>query len=368
MKKLRLPIALLILQILIACGDKEPDKVVSTKPLLIGMDLSFQPEIASSDFVFKDENSRTIEMLPFLKAKGVDIVRLRLWHTPADGHSGLNELLEYSQDVKSAGMEILLDIHYSDWWADPGSQTIPVAWQGLTAEQLKTEIYDYTLMVMEAMEAQNTLPSMVQIGNETNSGFLWDLGRVGGSFDSNWNTYIEMIGEGMDAVREVNPTTKIMLHYAGLEGSDWFFNNVSTVDYDIIGLSYYPIWHGKSLTNLQTVLNNLSSTHGKEIMIVETAYPYSMNWADWTNNIWGSEDQLISGYTATPEGQAAFFAKLKEIMINVPNKKGLGICYWAPDWVAFKGTEATDGSTWENATTFDFSGRALPIMDEFEDQ
>jgi len=269
-------------------------------------------------------------------------------------------------------MDLLLDIHYSDTWADPANQTLPQAWQGLSFELLKDTVYQYTKKVISTLKNQNTLPAIIQIGNETNAGFLWNQGRVGGNYDDNWPRYADLVEEAIRGINEIDENDKIqvMFHVSGHEIAYWFFNhlNAQDVDYDIIGISYYSIWHGTELNLLQSRLNNLALSFGKKILIAETAYPWTLEWNDWTNNIYGLDEQLISGYPATPDGQKEYLLKLNEIIRNIPNNKGAGWCWWAPDWVAYKGSEATDGSVWENCTWFDFDIEALPIINALNDQ
>ena len=135
--------------------------------------------------------------------------------------------------------------------------------------------------------------------------------------------------------------------------------------YDIIGLSYYPWWSEKDLTYIGGQLNQLASTFNKKIFIAETAYPWTLQWNDNTNNNVGDISQLIPAYPATPQGQLQYLQQLKKLLAAIPNKLGIGFCYWAPDWVAFKGLAATDGSSWENLAMFDFSNKAQPGMQAF---
>ena len=142
------------------------------------------------------------------------------------------------------------------------------------------------------------------------------------------------------------------------------FGNVNEVDYDIIGISYYPIWHGKSLNELKIQLNELSDSFGKQIMIAETAYPFTLDWNDWTNNIVGLENQLIlPDYPATPEGQKNFIRDLKNLVTEVSN--GIGFCYWGAELIAWDGENSENGSVWENQAVFDFSNKELPVLMEF---
>ncbi|MEI8074000.1 MAG: glycosyl hydrolase 53 family protein [Bacteroidota bacterium] len=328
-----------------------------------GADLSFTPEILLAGTSFKD-NSQTKDLVQIFKDKGINTVRLRLWHSPVDGHSSLQEVLDFAKTLNAKGFNIWLDIHYSDTWADPGNQTKPNAWKNASLTTLKDSIYQYTSSTVQAFKNAGITLKLVQIGNETNSGFLWDLGKVGGSFDTNWSNYALLVKEAIRAVKDVSSTTKTMLHYAGFDTADWFFSNVAAqnISYDYIGLSYYPVWHGKSLDALQTALTSLVNKYQKPIIIAETSYPFTLSWNDYTNNVVGTTSQLIPAYDATPEGQNAYLKALFEVMRKIPGQQGLGICWWAPEWVSFKGPTATNGSNAENLTLFDFSNNALPAL------
>jgi arabinogalactan endo-1,4-beta-galactosidase len=168
-------------------------------------------------------------------------------------------------------------------------------------------------------------------------------------------------------VREDSSDCKIIIHFAGLKGLDWFFNQVKTIDYDIIGLSYYPIWHGKSLAELKLNMQQLGDLYKKKILIAETAYPFTLAWNDWTNNIVGLSDQLIlPEYPALPEGQRNFIHHIKKIVEESPT--GLGFCYWGGELIAWKGKQATNGSPWENQALFDFNNLALPVLEVFKEE
>jgi arabinogalactan endo-1,4-beta-galactosidase len=156
-----------------------------------------------------------------------------------------------------------------------------------------------------------------------------------------------------------------MIHYAGVAASDtnWFFNKLKNIDYDYIGLSYYPVWHGKNLGTVTTTINALGKTFNKKVLIAETAYPFTLGYNDWTNNIVGLDSQLVSGYPATPEGQKSFVLAIKDIV--KASEYGQGFAYWGGEWISFKGNEATNGSTFENQAFYDFSNKALPVLQAF---
>lgn len=333
-----------------------------------GMDLSFQPEIEVWQTKYYDAEGQEVALLPYLKDHGVNLVRLRLWHTPDTTFNGLESVVEYAKQVKAHDMDILLDFHYSDTWADPGHQYLPAAWQGLTIDQLNDSIYVYTRRVMNRFKAEGVLPAMVQVGNETNGGFLWNQGRVGGEFNNNWSNYIRLVKSAIYGIREIGDEeeVKVMLHFAGVNGATWYFDNLTQylVDYDVIGLSFYSIWHGTNYATWESKFFEIANRYSKEIMVVETGYPWTFDWNDWTNNNYGQEDQLFPDIPATPEGQKEFMKRLNSSIVAL-GKKGIGYCYWAPDWVAYKGNVAENGSTWENVAVFDFENKALPVMEVF---
>jgi arabinogalactan endo-1,4-beta-galactosidase len=320
------------------------------------VDISSYPEIELSNTLFEDNNGMTISFLEFLRFKGINTIRIRLWVNPIGQHSSFEEVKLFAETLKSMGFKIYLSLHYSDTWADPGNQITPLEWQNVSFSTLRTIVYDYTKMVVEQIN-----PDIIQIGNEINNGFL----HPEGNRYSEPSQFLALLNEGIKAVREhASGQTKIMLHFAGHEESNVFFNFVNGLDYDIIGISFYPIWHGKSLSELEQNLIQLRTLYDKEIMIAETAYPFTLGWNDWTNNIIGLEEQLIlPDYPATPEGQKNFVQQLKMIMTNLDG--GIGLSYWGAELVAWNGPESSEGSAWENQALFDFNNQALPVVEVF---
>jgi len=335
-----------------------------------GMDLSFYPQLRDEGAEYLNAALEKIELLPYFQSKGINLIRIRLWHQPQSQHSGFQEVLSFCSEIKAAGMEILLDLHYSDIWADPGHQDKPLAWQELSGNTLQDSVYQYTHKIMQTLITQNTAPKIVQIGNETNGGFLWPDGKITGNENSDWSNYIALVNAGAKAIRELrtDEETQIMLHFAGIKNSDWYFENAQKygANFDIIGLSWYAIWHSHDLDWMEQQLQELTQSSGKKLMIVETAYPFTLGWNDYTNNLCGSESQLLEGYEANPKNQAEVMQKLVQLLKDLPNNQGIGLCYWAPEYIAWKGTTAQDASPWENMCVFDFNGKALEVMDIFD--
>lgn len=355
---------LLALFIFAACSDDsndpdDPTPEPETKELIAAMDLSQLPEIELANPTFYDFNGNEKDFLSIVKDNGVNTVRLRLWVDPENEHSGFNEVKTFSDELKSKGFDIWLTVHYSDTWADPGQQNKPARWSDISYSALKDSVYAYTDKIM--MEIS---PDYIQIGNEINPGFLHPEGNI----QNQTFQFLELMEQGIKAVRDNSSTTKIIIHYAGLDNADWFFNVVRNLDYDIIGLSYYPIWHGKSLANLENTMTTLSETFNKEIVLAETAYPFTLDWNDWTNNIVGQNDQLIlPDYPATKTGQHQFIERIRQISFDEV-EKGRGFCYWGAELIAWKGTEATNASPWENQAVFDFENKALPVLSVFGEE
>lgn len=349
---------LIVLLVLIACNKDEVKEAIPNNvnlDFITAVDISSYPEISSTNPIFYDLNGGEKDFLKILKENGINTVRLRLWVNPIDEHSGFNEVKQFSQTLKANGFKTWLTIHYSDTWADPAHQKTPVQWQGISVNALKDSVYNYTQKVINEMQ-----PNYVQIGNEINSGILHPYGDI----STNFQNFVSLMQEAISAVRDNSAECKVIIHFAGIDNSDWFFNQIRAIDYDFIGLSFYPIWHGKSLNNLKTKMQQLSNTHNKKILIAETAYPFTLDWNDWTNNIVGSDNQLIlPEFPATPDGQKNFIKQIKKLTAEVEN--GMGFCYWGAELIAWKGNQSTDASPWENQALFDFNNKALSVLKEF---
>ena len=353
-------IQIILLFFFLSC-NKEDTAINPTNEKVVfisAVDISSYPEISESNPTFYDIQNIKKDFLLILKKNGINTIRLRLWVNPNNVHSAFGEVKEFAQTLKSMEFKIWLTVHYSDTWADPGNQETPAMWQGLDFSTLKDSVYNYTKRVITQIN-----PDYIQIGNEINSGFLHPYGNN----NTNHQNFIDLIRAGVLAVRQNSIDCKIILHFAGYQGSDWFFNQLKTIDYDIIGLSYYPIWHGKSIDDLRAKMQQLSDVYNKKILIAETAYPFTLGWNDWTTNIVGLSDQLIlPAYPATSEGQRNFINQIKKI--TKETKNGIGFCYWGGESIAWKGSQATNGSPWENQALFDFNNKALPVLQEFKEK
>lgn len=350
----------LLLTVVWSCKKDEPETPeIPEEPFFINaVDISSFPEISLTSPVFYNQNGMEEEFTTILKNAGVNTIRLRLWVNPGNEHSGFNEVKNFSASLKSKGFKIWLAPHYSDTWADPGRQETPAAWKKLSFEQLKDTVFAYTSRIVQQIN-----PDYIQIGNEINAGFLFPAGNI----SNNPSQFNDLVATGIEAVRTNSESAKIIIHFAGISGSDWFYNRIDPLDYDIIGISYYPWWHGKNLSALRSTLDNLSAKYNRKVMIAETAYPFTLDWNDFTNNIVGLEEHLIlPDYPASGQGQHDFLKEIKSIVSGID--KGAGFGYWGAELIAWKGPQATDGSVWENQALFDFGNRAVQALSVFSDQ
>lgn len=341
---------------------------------LSGGDVSEIPQVEAEGgkYFYKGKQQ---DPFVIMKKAGWNWVRFRIWNAPKDGWCDKARTLALARRAAAQGLAISLDFHYSDWWADPGKQNKPAVWKDLSFPNLAKAVYAYTYDVVSAMIAQGTPPNMVQIGNEIIGGMLWPDGKVSGEDEAQWEKLATLINAGVRGVRDAepriahralriaSPSIPTMLHIdrgGDNKASVWFFDHIlkAGARFDCIGQSYYPFWHG-TLPDLQANLNDLAKRYGKDLYIVETAYPFTLEHK--RRSFVNEKNQLTPGFPATPEGQAAFLRKLKELLLAVPGGRGKGLLYWAPTWIT--GPKNTGGYPYENLATFDPAGKALPAVD-----
>lgn len=364
--------ALALTLLVVGCAGEKPGRAGTWKAVFLnGADISSTPALEDAGVVYRDSDGVEQDIFLILKKHDFNSIRLKLWHTPREGYNDLAHVKAMAKRTYDQGMFFLLDFHYSDWWADPQKQITPKAWEGLPVETLKDSLYNYTKSVIHALETQGTPPEMVQIGNEIRPGMLWPVGRVDGEFDTaeQWDNLATLLASAWQGVLDglSDPeSVRIMIHFDNGGNNAIcrkFFDSLAVRDvaYDVIGLSFYPRWHGR-LDSLESNLADLSQRYDKDVIVVETAYPFTLGWDDEQGNIMGSESDLHEGYPATLEGQAAFFRELRRIVKDVPDGRGIGLYYWEPGLIATPGGR---GSPWENVALFDFDDVAVPAMDAF---
>jgi len=298
----------------------------AVKGKILGADISFLPELESRGIKFSDYGKQG-DAIQIMKDHGFNYIRLRIFNAPANpkgyspgkGFCDLEHTKQMAKRIKAAGMKFLLDFHYSDYWADPQQQNKPAAWAGQDFTTLKKSLYDYTVDVMTKLKAQGTAPDMVQVGNEINHGIVWPDAAI-----NNLDSLAQLLYQGFKAVKAVNPQTTVMLHIA-LGGqndeSRFFLDNMQkrNVPFDVIGLSYYPKWHG-TLTDLKNNMADLAKRYNKQVMVAEYSH---------------------------------LKKEINDIAFTVPGDKALGSFIWEPL------------STWEGI--FDRDGKSNRYMNVYPD-
>lgn len=322
----------------------------------IGADLSFLKQAEDQGKVFRD-NNQPLPGLEIFRNHGYNWIRLRLFHTPTQLPNNLPYTIAVAQDAKKLGFKFLLDLHYSDTWADPGKQGIPKAWQGMSHAQLVEAVRNYTRDTIAAFREAGVLPDMVQIGNEITNGMLWPDGRLNfpdRSQPPNWDNFAELVKAGIagvDAGRGDQPKPRIMIHIdkgGDKKATQAFFDKLNTyhVDFDVIGQSYYPWWHG-SLNDLRENLIFMAHAYKQEIIVVEAAY----NWRP------AEYRKRPSPFPETPEGQKDFWDELNREVQAAPDGRGIGVFRWEP---------AVPGGAIASRGMFDENGKALPVITVFD--
>ena len=326
------------------------------EPLYVGGDISLLPKYEEAGVVYKDKEGQTVsDVLAFFRQQGQNAMRVRLFVSPDGSDKAVCQDLDYvkalGKRIKDAGLKLMLDFHYSDTWADPAKQWTPAAWQDLNNNQLQDKIYEYTKDCLQQMKAAGAEPDFIQTGNEISYGMLW--GKSGAtanrcytnSSDANWNRFLSLLKKAGQACREECPQARIIIHSERVPKPDVltdFFDRMKAggIDYDIIGLSYYPAFHG-NLSTLETALTALErKQYGKDMMIVETGYSYA--WA-----LGGTEYDYTKTYPYSEEGQRQFTADLVAKLKSHPGVKGL---FWW--WPEDNGNKQVTNNWW-NAALYD---------------
>jgi arabinogalactan endo-1,4-beta-galactosidase len=347
--------------------------------MALGGDLSFTPQELAAGAQFTDRG-RPGNPVEIMRENGANWVRMRLWVNPPPGYSNLASDLALARAVHAAGMKIYLDIMYSDFWADPQHQIIPAAWQGQDLSQLTQTVQSYTQQVISAFAQQGTPVDMASIGNEIRNGILWPIGQVDPVANTGWDNLATLLKAGVAGAQAGNPPGHkllIMMHYdqgGNNQLSQAFYQNLISrgVPFDVIGLSYYPFFHG-TISQMKANVDALATQFGKPIVIAETQYAWTLangneQAGDSTGDFVWQPSQISTGYPASPGGQLSFLSDELSILAQVPNGLGMGLFYWAPEWIPGVGWEpgAGVGSPNVNLTLFDFQGAALPSIGLFQ--
>lgn len=314
----------------------------------IGADLSFLKQAEDRGTVFKDDHQPKPGLAIF-RDHGYNWIRLRLFHTPTELPNNLEYTIALARSAKQLGFRFLLDYHYSDTWADPGKQGIPKAWQAMDHARMAQALFEYTRDTTAAFRDAGVLPDMVQIGNEITNGMLWPDGKLPQNWD-NFAGFIKAGIAGVEAGKGNHARPRIMIHID--KGGDRaatkvFFDRLATynVDYDVIGQSYYPWWHG-SLNDLRENLIFMAREYGRDIIVVEAAY--NCRPAEYRGK--------PAPFSETPEGQRAFWEEVNRTVQATPDGRGAGVFWWEP---------AVTGALMRRGM-FDEGFNALPAISAFD--
>jgi len=368
-----------------------------------GFDASAVIQLEEKGAVFRGIDGNKSDIFSLLKSNGVNWIRLRIWNNPNEATPGANNLtrtVNAAKRIKQNGLKFLLDFHYSDTWADTGKQKIPAAWSNLSSvDDMKNSLADFTKSVLEELESAGAVPDMVQIGNEIDQGlFISGVNNTAlqGDISQHQANLAAYLNAASAAIREKCPQAKIMIHLARGGDSDfvkWWFNHfagnapsVAAVDFDMIGLSYYPFYEShKSLKNLKKCISECRTLYGKPVTVAETSFAWTAQGADSTNNeFWhGAEAAAYNAFKDSAQIKKLDIYELKDkalkeqpfygskaIRANIKNQAEVvravievsaqagssGVFYWGGDWISIPEL----GSTWENQTFFDFDGKLLP--------
>jgi arabinogalactan endo-1,4-beta-galactosidase len=353
-------------------------------PFLLGADISTLTQVEKRGGVFQD-NGKPGDAIAIFMRHGWNCFRLRIFVNP-DGRGGVINSLEYTRAlakrIKAAGAILILDFHYSDTWADPQHQIKPAAWKNLPIDQLTNQVQKYTADVISDLKEHDAMPDIVQVGNEITGGTLWPDAQVAVPLSTvkvyddevkkiipsqpyddakQWSHLIGIIKAGVAGVRSVTAPSdhvRIMIHIdcgGDWPVTQWFFDHLeeSNVNYDMIGQSYYPNWHG-TLENVRDNLAHTARRYGKDIVMVETSYP-------WKNgDTWSKKKNMA--WPISPAGQKKFMADLIDTVQQTPGGHGVGVVYWHPESVPTKGPH---GEVWHSGAMalFDEQGNALAAVD-----
>ena len=364
--------------------------------MILGIDASTYLEELSHGAKYFD-GDREIDPLDEFIKNGVNHMRIRVWNDPYSpegepylaGTADLDNYVKLGKLAKAKGYHLYMDLHYSDFWADPGKQFIPKAWEGYTLDRLVEAVYSFTKHCIEVAKREGVAPEIIQVGNEITNGILWPIGKLWvDDKRGNYESLTSLLSAGCRACREVLPGAEIMLHLEKSNDKEIyqeFFTEMEKagVDFDIIGASYYPFWHGLP----EEMLDNLRACRrfGKKIMISELGYGFTTE----GYYLKGKECRLVVDeslsrvpgftdvYPMSPEGQRSF---VHYIMKRVREEGIGGVFYWEPIWLPGEGicwaSEAgqryiheegkSTHNEWANQCLFDYEGRKLPAFDEFK--
>ena len=357
--------------LLSACGLKElpetGDAGVSSDTLyvekvenlpedfIMGMDASCVPALEAGGVKYYDHDGNEKDVYQILSENGINYIRVRVWNDPFDaegngyggGNCDIENAIAIGKRATEQGMKLLVNFHYSDFWADPGKQMAPKAWKGMKIEEKCDALYRYTKDSLQKLVDAGVDVGMVQIGNETNGAMCGESSSALGG----WKKIMELMNAGSKAVREVCPDALVAVHFANPEKTDSYYSygknlEYYQVDYDVFASSYYPFWHG-TLDNLSRVLTDIAESYGKKVMVAETSYAFTAADTDFYGNTIGEGGGIVKDYPFTQQGQANLVRNVIDTLVN-KTVGGIGVFYWEGTWISAGGSSYEENAAlWE---------------------
>ncbi|MEY2675045.1 MAG: hypothetical protein RL102_311 [Actinomycetota bacterium] len=296
-----------------------------------GADVSWLPLLEREGTRFVTDKGKRTDPLLLMSSAGLKVARVRLWVNPANQDSSLDEALALAKRIRAAKLALVLDLHYSDWWADPANQKIPAAWEHLSHAGLVEQVGDYTAQTLGAFVDQGTPPAWVQIGNEIANGMLWPDGALKAWTPAEFSSLADLLNSGTQAARQASPKSRVLIHLeTGGDASktrNWlsmaFAAGLNKPDG--VGLSYYSQWSG-SFSKLTDALAVVSNEYGLRVAIAETAYPNSASQSP--RPLLDPNKSRLPGFALSPSGQAAYATKVAEILRKTAGTRGIGVWWW----------------------------------------
>ena len=321
----------------------------------MGMDASCVPALEKSGVKYYDHSGAEKDVYQILSENGINYIRVRIWNDPFDangngyggGNCDIENAIAIGKRATQYGMKLLVNFHYSDFWADPGKQMVPKAWKSMNIDQKTEALYTYTKDCLQKLKDAGVDIGMVQVGNETNGALCGEKSSALGG----WKKITQLMNAGAKAVREVCPDALVAIHFANPENAESYESygkNLAyyQVDYDVFASSYYPFWHG-TLDNLATVLSKIATTYNKKVMVAETSYAYTAADTDFNGNTIGDGGGIVKNYPFTVQGQANL---VRDVIDTVANKTtgGIGVFYWEGTWISVGGESyEANAALWE---------------------
>lgn len=322
-----------------------------TEDFILGMDSSQVPALEAAGVTYYDFDGKEADVFEVLAQSGINYIRVRVWVDPFDsegngyggGNCNIDTAIEIGKRATKYGMKLLVNFHYSDFWADPAKQMVPKAWKDMDIDTKADAVYEYTAECLKKLKEEKIDVGMVQVGNESNGALCGE--KI-------WMNIYKIMAAGSKATREVFPNALVAVHFANPEKAGSYAEyakklNYYGLDYDVFASSYYPYWHG-SLENLTEVLNHVADTYDKKVMIAETSYAYTPEDTDFSSNSVSGGGGITLDYPMTVQGQANHIRNVVDTMVNKVHN-GIGVFYWEGTWIAV-GTNSWEENSalWES--------------------